>query len=169
LAAIDEGTIVPFEAIGACTQSGKRVLASDLETCQATGAKALPEFLASCPVSGARVLRDALVSCETCQQLVSPAACAAQQCNACRSLAKVRKDDPRMARLLGEYPKLDRWPRWKLADTATAYVLVANSLAKRLLLVVDKNDLDVLRLAKGSPFSKKWTEASEVDRAAYLR
>ncbi len=57
----------------------------------------------------------------------------------------------------------------KLAETAAAYVLVASALVKRLLIVVDKNDLGVLRLAKGSQFSSKWTEASEVDRAAYLR
>ncbi len=169
LAATDDGEIVPFEAIATCAESGKRVLFADLETCAATGATALPEFFASCSASGVRVLRKSLVICQTCQQMVSPTACAAKQCSACRSLAKVSKDDPRMARLLGEYPKLDRWPRWKLAETAAAYVLMANSLAKRLLIVVDKNDLAVLRLAKGSQFSKKWTEASEVDRAAYLR
>lgn len=169
LAATDAGEIVPFEAIATCLESGKRVLSGDLETCQATGAKALPEFFVRCPASGVRVLQKTLVACETCQQLVSPTACEAKQCSACRSLAKVSKDDPRMARLLGEYPKLDHWPRWQLAETAAAYVLVANSLAKRLLIVVDKNDLGVLRLAKGTQFRKKWTEASEVDRAAYLR
>lgn len=169
LAATDDGEIVPFEAIATCCESGKRVLSGDLETCRATSANALPEFFVSCPASGVRVLRKALVACDTCQQMVSPMSCEATQCSACRSLLKVSKDDPRMARLLGEYPKLDRWPWWKLAETATAYVLVANSLVKRLLIVVDKNDLEVLRLAKGSHFSKKWTEASEVDRAADLR
>jgi hypothetical protein len=74
-----------------------------------------------------------------------------------------------MARLLGEYPKLDRWSRWRLAETATSYVLKAGSLTKRLLIVVDKHNLEVLRLAKGSPFSRKWAEAPDVDRAAYLR
>ncbi|MEO8497981.1 MAG: hypothetical protein ABI614_23180, partial [Planctomycetota bacterium] len=143
LAATDDGNIVPFEAIGVCSESGKRVLAADLETCRATGAKALPEFFVICPASGVRTLRSALVTCETCQQSVSPTARDAKQCTACRSLAKVSKDDPRMARLLGEYPELDHWPRWKLAETAAAYVLVANSLVKRLLIVVDKNDLEV--------------------------
>ncbi len=169
LAATDAGEIVPFEAIASCSESGRRVLSGELETCTATGATALPEFFASCPASGVRVLRKSLVACKTCQQAVSPTACEAKQCSACRSLAKVSKDDPRMARLLGEYPKLDRWSQWKLAETAAAYVLVASALVKRLLIVVDKNDLGVLRLAKGSQFSSKWTEASEVDRAAYLR
>lgn len=169
LASTDAGEIVPFEAIATCSESGRRVLSGELETCQATGAKALPEFFAICPASGDRVLRKSLVDCTTCQQTVSPNACEAKQCSACRSLAKVSKDDPRMARLLGVYPKLDRWSRWKLAETAAAYVLVASSLVRRLLLVVEKNELEVLRLAKGSPFSNKWTEASEVDRAAYLR
>lgn len=71
--------------------------------------------------------------------------------------------------MLGEYPKLDNWPRWKLAETTAAYVVVASSLTKRLLIVVDKHDLGVLRLAKGSQFTNKWTEASEVDRTAYLQ
>ncbi|HUG66131.1 MAG TPA: hypothetical protein VMM76_00160 [Pirellulaceae bacterium] len=169
LAATDDGAIVPFEAVVTCAESGKRVLSGDLETCQATGLKALPEFLTSCPVSGTRVLRKALVKCATCQQMVSPASADAEQCSACRSLTKVSKDDPRMARVLDEYPKLDRLPRWKLAETAAAYVLVASSLVKRLLIVIDKSDLKVLRLAKGSHFSRKWTEATEVDRAAYLQ
>ena len=169
LAATDDGAIVPFEAIVTCAESGRRVLSGDLETCQATGLKALPEFLTSCPVSGTRVLRKALATCATCQQMVSPATCDAEQCSACRSLTKVSKNDPRMARVLDEYPKLDRLPRWKLAETAAAYVLVASSLSKRLLIVIDKSDLEVLRLAKGSHFSKKWTETTEVDRAAYLQ
>ncbi len=169
LAATDDGEIVPIEAIATCSESGKRVIASDLETCNATGAKALPEFFSSCPASGVRVLRKVLVTCETCQQSVSPTSCELSQCSACRSLANVSKDDPRMARLLGEYPRLDRWSRWKLSETATAYVLVANSLVKRLLVVVDKNDLKLLRLAKGSQFTKKWTEALELDRSADLR
>jgi hypothetical protein len=169
LAATDDGAIVPFEEIVTCSESGRRVLSGDLETCEATGSKALPEFLVNCPASGARVLRKALVRCAICQQMVSPTSCDAKQCSACRSLAKVSKSDPRMARVLDEYPKLDYWPRWNLAETAAAYVLVASSLVKRLLIVIDKSDLEVLRLAKGARFSKKWTEATEVDRAAYLR
>ena len=169
LTATDDSKIVPFEAVVTCSESGKRVLSSDLETCQATGSKALPEYFASCPTSGARVLRRALVACATCQQKVSPASCESKQCSACRSLMKVSKSDPRMARVLDEYPKLDRWPGWKLAETSTAYVLVASSLTKRLLIVIDKGDLEVMRLAKGSYFSKKWAEATEVDRIAYLQ
>lgn len=169
LAATDDGRIVPFEAVVTCSESGKRVLSGDLETCQATGSKALPEFFVSCPTSGARVLRTSLVACATCQQMVSPTSCDSRQCSGCRSLAKVSKNDPRMARVLDEYPKLDRWPRWKLAETNAAYVLVASSLAKRLLIVIDKHDLEVLRLAKGSYFSTKWTEATELDRTACLQ
>lgn len=168
IAATDDGEIVPIEAIASCSESGRRVLASNLETCVATQAKALPEYFANCNATGARVLRKALVACGTCQQSVSPTSVDGNRCKACRSLGRVSKDDPRMARVLGEYPKLDRWSRWQLAETTVAYILVAHSLARRLLIVVDKNDLGVLRLAKGSPFSKKWTETPEVDRAAYL-
>ncbi len=168
LAATDAGEIVPVEAIAHCSESGRRVLLNQLETCLATDAKALPEYFATCPASGDRVLAKAIVACETCAQLVSPTSLDAGQCSACRSLEKVSKDDPRMARLLGEYPNLDRWSSWKMVETAAAYVLVASSFAKRLLIVVDKNDLSILRMAKGSRFNKKWSEASEVDRTAYL-
>ncbi|MCA9122819.1 MAG: hypothetical protein H6822_36705 [Planctomycetaceae bacterium] len=169
LAATDDGSIAPFEAIGTCSESGKRVLLSELETCQITGRGALPDAFETCPVSGDRLLRRALAACTNCQQSVSPTALADSRCTACRSLMKVSKDDPRMARLLGEYPKLDRWPRWKLAETASVYVVVAASMTKRLLIVLNKNDLVVLWLAKGSRFTKKWTKATDIDRATYLQ
>ncbi len=168
LAATDAGEIVPMEAIATCSESGKRLLSNQLETCLVTGAQALPEYFATCPANGDRVLRKSLVTCDICAQGVSPTSLDNGKCSACRSLEKVSKDDPRMARLLGEYPNLDRWSSWKMAETATAYVLVASSLAKRLLVVIDKNDLRILRIAKGSRFNKKWSEASEVDRVVYL-
>jgi hypothetical protein len=169
VAATDGGEIVPHEAIAVCAESGQRVLTSELTLCVATGKKVLAEFLTTCPVSGERVLEKALVACDTCQQLVSPTACEANRCNACRSLTKVSKNDPRMARLLGEYPGLDRWNRWEMSETATVYVLVARSLTKRLLIVAQKDDLAILRLAKSAPFAKKWTDAPDVDRSTHLR
>jgi hypothetical protein len=164
----DDGEIAPAEAVATCSESGRRVLENRLETCAATGATALPKYFASCPVSETRVLESALETCQMCQQLVSPTATRFKLCSACRSLRTVSKDDPRMARILGEFPKLDHWRRWRIAETKSAYVLTARALIKRLLLVIDRQSLEVLRLATGSALSKLWTEAPEVDRAEYL-
>jgi len=168
LTATDDGRITAREAIGTCSQSGARVLASELVRCAVTGHPALPEYLILCPVSGERVLRDVAAACAMCQQTVSPAVLRAKHCTACRSLRPIRKDDPRMARLLGEYPRLDAWSRWRIAETARVYVLTASSLLRRLLVVVDKEHLEVFRLATRSRFSQRWLDAPALVRAEYL-
>jgi hypothetical protein len=70
----------------------------------------------------------------------------------------VTPDDPRLARILGEYPKLDRWPHWQLAETASVYVLTARSLLRRLLLVLDKESLQATRVAEGFRLARQWPE-----------
>lgn len=169
LAATDDGRITAAEAIGVCSQSGKRVFATELETCAATQAVALSEYLVECPVSGSRVLRSALVECPTCGQLVSPAVMDAASCSACRSLTAVSKDDPRMARVLGEYPRLDAWGKWRIAETSSVYILRAGTLLRKLLAVVDKQSLEVLRLATAGRFSRTWIEAAPRQRSEMLR
>lgn len=74
-----------------------------------------------------------------------------------------------MARVLGEYPKLDRWSRWRLAETARVYILIASTMIKRLLVVVEKDSLDLERIAIGSRFSAQWSEAPLADRDHYLK
>ena len=165
----DDGEIVPAEAVGKCSESGTRVLVSRLETCPATGRRALAKYFANCAITGQRVLRSALQVCEMCHQPAAPTAIKSKRCSACRSLRSVSKDDPRMARLLGEYPRLDRWRKWKLAETSTAYVLTASSLMKQLLIVADRDSLHVLRLATGSRLTHRWTAATDLEREEYLR
>jgi hypothetical protein len=74
-----------------------------------------------------------------------------------------------MARILGEYPQLDAWRRWFMSETAEVYVLNASGLAKRLLLVLNKDSLEVLRLAKRGAFSANWIDLDDNERAALLR
>jgi hypothetical protein len=158
LAATDDGRITVAEAIARCAHSGRRVLDSDLETCAVTGRRTLGEFLRVCPISGERVLAGELVVCAQCRQQVSPQAISRGRCAACRSLQPVTRDDPRLARILGEYPKLDSWPRWQLAETASVYVLTARSLLRRLLLVLDKESLEAHRVAAGMRLTRHWPE-----------
>ena len=163
-----DGEIAPEDAIATCSQSGRRVLETQLERCAATGGLAMQEYLTVCPVSGERVLQAALATCDICQQKVNPLTIRGRICSACRALQRVSKDDPRMARVLGEYPNLDRWGKWRLAETSSIYVLTAGKLIRRLLVVLDRDSLEVRRLASGSRFSKRWDECPDVDRDELL-
>jgi hypothetical protein len=168
-AATDDGRVTAAEAIEACRVSGRRVLAKELETCPATGTRALGEYLVACPVSADRVLKSALVECSSCRQAVAPKAIASGQCAACRELRRVSKDDPRMARVLGELPGLDRWGSWRIAETKRAYVLVATSFVRRLLAVIDKNTLEPLHLATAGRWFSSWSEVPPEQRGELLR
>jgi hypothetical protein len=73
-----------------------------------------------------------------------------------------------MARILGAFPKLDRWQRWKMAETQSAHILVGASFWHRVLLVVDKQTLDVLHVAGGTRWSGRWSEATAVQRDEWI-
>lgn len=158
LAATDDGRITVADSIARCEHSGRRVLDSELQACAVTGRRVLGEFLRVCSISGEHVLAGELVSCAQCRQEVSPHVIWRGRCRACRSLRPVTPDDPRLARILGEYPKLDRWPHWQLAETASVYVLTARYLLRRLLLVLDKESLEVMRVAEGFRLTRQWPE-----------
>mgnify|MGYP001764805059 CR=1 FL=1 len=73
---------------------------------------------------------------------------------------RVSKSDPRMARVLDEHPRLDRWRTWRLAETATVYVLVARRWFSRLLVVVNKETLELRRLATGGGLTSAWHDVA---------
>ena len=169
LTATDDGRITVVEAIEECSESDTRVLATDLQTCEATKRRALAEHFETCPVSGQTLLRSALVKCSMCQQDVSPKAIVRGRCGACRSVKSISKDEPRLARVLDEFPGLDRWRTWRMSETSTVYVLVANALIKRLLVVVDRDSLEVQRVAEGSRFTGNWVDVPGALREEILR
>ena len=121
------------------------------------------------PLTDEQVLLESLAQCKVCQQPVSPSAMKEARCTACRRLQRVNKDDPRLARILGEYPGLDRWNRWRLSETSRVYILLARSMWRQVLVVVDKSTLGPTRVATSGPLLPHWTEvpAEQVDR--YLR
>lgn len=169
LVALDDGQLTAAEAVGVCEESGARVRSSDLVRCAATGRLALPEHFETCPVTGDQVLRQERRQCAQCQQEVSPTAVDSRGiCQACQSLAPVSKDDPRMARVLGEYPGLDVWRRWRISETAASYVLSASALLRRLLVVVDKESLRPQYVATRFRFSNAWQEPPAMERAELL-
>lgn len=168
LATTDDGRILPAEAIAVCQQSGRRAPQVELQTCGATGRTAMPELLATCPVTDQRVIKTQLLTCQQCGQQVSPAVVSGGRCATCRTLAKVSKDDARLARILGEYPRLDRWPRWKFGEAKPYYVLVARSWFSQLLLVIDKESLEVTRAATAGTLLGGWQELEDAQREDVL-
>ena len=156
LAATDDGRILDAAAIGVCEVSGRRLPVDELVRCSWTGKRTAKDFVDFCSLTGQPVLRSELAACQMCQEKVSPAVLQEGLCSACRSLRPASKADPRMARLLAEYPTLDRWHRWELAETETVYVLVASGLWKKLLVVVDKESLELRHLATRHRLQTHW-------------
>jgi hypothetical protein len=169
LAATDDGRIAAAEQIQPCAETGRRMLSIELVSCAVTGRRVAPDLVEACPVSGRRALKTHLVRCGMCRQRVSPAVLERGVCMACRSLKRVNKADPRMARVLHEHPTLDRWRRWRLAETAKVYVLVARGWFKRLLVVVDKESLDLKLVATGGCLAARWDPADAAQYPYILR
>ncbi len=165
----DDGRVTVPEAVAVCQYSGRRVLETSLATCEVTGRRVLNEFLDACPISGQRVLISEMVTCEMCGQRVGPKSVARGQCQACRSLQAIDRDDPRMARIFGEHPKLEQWSRWQLSETATVYILRGSSFFRRLLAILDRDSLDPLRLAEGTFLSRRWTPLAPEQWGEYLQ
>ncbi len=103
-----------------------------------------------------------------CRQRVSPATVRSGKCSACRGVKPVSKTDPRMARILDEHPGLDRWGRWRMAETETVYVLVATAFVRRLLVVIDRESLEPARLATGTRLGANWSDAIGIAREELL-
>jgi len=169
VAATDDGRITAAESIAVCEESQRRMLATELQTCEVTGRRVLPEYMKTCCVSEQRVLASAMTTCSMCRQSVCPTIVKGGRCKACRRLKSVTKADPRMARVLGEYPGLDRWRSWKMSETRTVYILMASSLLRRLLVVLGKEPLDLLHLATSGRVFSGWTEVPQVQREELLR
>jgi hypothetical protein len=166
LAATDDGRIVAAEEIEPCTETHRRTLAAELVTCAVTGRRVMPELVETCPISAARVLASRMVQCGMCRQRVSPATIHRNRCSACRNPQPVGEADPRMTRVLREYPLLGRWPSWRIAETATVYILTAAGWIRRLLIVVDKGSLEPKHVATGSRVMADWRplQPTEYDR-----
>lgn len=155
----DDGRIAALEEIAVCEETSRRTLRRELVECSASGVVALAELLQRCPITERPVLRRLLATCGTCGEQVSPAAIDEGECRACRSLAVALPSDPRIARVLGEYPALDSWRKWRIAETSQCYVLVGSRLFKRLLVVLDRTTLEPRRVATGGRLRAAWTVA----------
>jgi len=154
--ATDDGRIVAAERIGVCDQTGRRTVVDELVTCSATGRRVLAELADVCPVTGKPVLKNEMIPCATCAQRVAPAAVAGGECAACRGLAPVVRTDPRLSLILDRHPVLESWRHWRMAETARVFVLTARGWLRRVLVVVDKESLDLKRGARGHRLLAGW-------------
>ena len=157
LAETDDGRVTVADGIGVCEETQERVLESDLAICEVTGRRVLKKLLMTCPVTSQQICQDAATSCGMCCQLVSPDALRGGRCTACRRLQPVKKEDARMARILGEYPSLDRWSTWRLSETAEVYTLLGSLMWRQLLVVLEKESLEVVYAATAGRFIKGWS------------
>lgn len=156
LAATDDGRVTLVGQIACCAETGRRVLVTSLTRCSVTGRQVLAELTDVCPVMGKPVLRRLMVACATCGQAVSPAAIRHGRCSACHALCAVGKSDPRVVRLLGEHPELDRWRWWRMAETRTVRIFQASGWLEQVLVVVDKDSAEIKRLARGNRLMPHW-------------
>jgi hypothetical protein len=168
LAATDDGCIEAADQIAVCQESNRRVLRQELVECSVTGKHVLPEFVERCPVSGKPTLRGEFAQCTQCRQRVSKAVMQEGLCAACRSLASVNKEDPRLQWIFAEHPGLDRWSHWQLAETADVYIATAARLLKRLLIVVEKETLIPRRVATCGRLSSNWIDMMDSDYTEIL-
>ena len=74
-----------------------------------------------------------------------------------------------MARMLHEHPLLDRWHHWRISETATVYILVACGWFRRLLAVVDKESLELKRLATANRLATAWNVVDPSQHEYVLR
>jgi hypothetical protein len=160
VAATDDGRIAAAEEIVTCEETGRRVLRSETVVCNVTRRRIAAELADECPITGEFTERDRMATCSICQMKVSPKMMDGDQCDACAAAVSVKKSDPRMCLVLGEHAGLDRWRRWRLAETPQAYVLEARSFMQRLLVVVDKQSLEVCRVAHRGRFQSAWNDVS---------
>lgn len=168
LATTDDGRITAFESIATCDKSGQRVLETELETCAVSGDRVLSKFLIDCPVTGARILPNQMVACNMCLQKVNPQCLAQGRCKACRERQAVGRDDALVARVLADYPKLASWRGWQISESASVHILTAVSLLRRLLLVLDKETFEPIRVADGSRLTRRWTDMTSEEKKGVL-
>lgn len=168
LAMTDDQRMAAFESIASCDKTGCRALETELVCCELSGSRVLAEFARKCAASGKLVLVDSLVECPRCKQQVSPQALTGSRCDACRRTDSVRASDARIAVLVDEYPGLERWGKWRLAETDETYIATARRYFRRILLVVDKVTLQVNHIAQGG-LRPGWTTVGDPeDQAAIL-
>jgi hypothetical protein len=78
----------------------------------------------------------------------------------------VTKADPRWVQVVTRHPQLDRLRKWKLSETADRYLLLGAGWLRQVLVVVDKDSLELRRVATAYRFLPRW---ESVEPEGYAR
>ncbi|TWT30163.1 hypothetical protein KOR34_47210 [Posidoniimonas corsicana] len=143
--------IVAAEEIARCEESDRPLLSRDLVDCGATGRRVAPDLCEKCPVSGEWTLKSAFTTCNRCGQRVGRGSQQGGRCEGCRRMRRVRGGDPTLLAILAAHPTLAALGRWRLAETSKVYLLQGSRMLARYLLVLDRQDLSVLRSCRLQP------------------
>jgi hypothetical protein len=155
VAMTDSGAVAAADEIGICEATGQRVLKSELVQCSATGQQVLQAMTAPCAISGKPVLRSKLVMCPLCHQWVSPRRMRWKKCDACHRLQRVDCAGEPIHHVIGRYPNLAGWQRWYLSETYDSYLCLATRGLQRIILVLDKETLDIKHSLTGPRFGQR--------------
>jgi len=153
LAALDDGRIVAAEAIQTCSESGERVLGTEMVECSETGKRVGPAQVESCPATGKPVLKSKLVECLACCQPTSPAGLSGGVCRVCRGVEPVKATDPLVAPLLEKFSKLSGYKRLFATASDGLLRIEGRSWMQRLLVVVRETNHEPVAVASRSRFS----------------
>ncbi|MDH3718820.1 MAG: hypothetical protein OES79_11935 [Planctomycetota bacterium] len=167
VAATSDGRIVAAEQLAVCQQTGRRLPRCEMVRCAVTDELVSQELAQRCPVSGQMVLEQRLLECPVCREAVSPLAVERGRCAACRRLSAVSREDQQMLRILKQHPRLSSWQWLRLAETETAFLVMAAGFYQRRLLVLDKESLTVRHAARGNRLSGKWTDAASTEELGF--
>lgn len=157
----DDGDIGPDAAIAICAESKRHLLCSKMQRCGASEVWVLAKHVHKCPVTGVAARANELIECNMCGQRVAPQAISSARCEVCRSLRAAPKEDAQVARIIGEFPRLDEYSGWRIGESRDCLVMTAGRWLWRLLVVFKKEPLELVHAATGLRWIRGWSEASD--------
>jgi len=159
---LSDNQITVSDALSVCEETGDRVPESDLQKCAVSNKSVRSDQLEECPITESRVLRSLLRECSLCGLKVSPECVRSERCMSCRRLTNVEGDDSRLKETFSKFPSLrSEWKRWSFAENKATIVIVATTMTKQMVVVLDKPELEARRVATAGRLFAKWNVASE--------
>ena len=159
LTTVEGGAIVAAEEIATSDVTGLSRVSSELLSCSVTGKQGEAEWFGASEVTGKPVLLEHATLCPRCGLQIAESEITTDGCVACDRATKLLASDPRIHAILEHHPQLSG-ARWRLAETPTALVLLADGWFTHRAATIDKTTLKLLRYAQRSRFSHVWREIS---------
>jgi len=155
---LPDGRLAAIEEADQCARTGKKMLRRELVECSATGNLLAPDEVAYCQATDAALDPAVLVTCPECGQAVSPRAIERGVCSVCGNLRNAKPDDAPLTEILDRHPTAAGWGSLRFAAGTHFYVVAGNRWLSRWRLVIDRESLEIRRLAKSGRLGGKWRE-----------